>query len=49
MQAIKALCALKMTKTDPHPVEIIEGLYIGSIGAAMKKENLKAAGITHIV
>lgn len=36
-------------KTDNLPVEIIEGVFIGSIGAAMNKKNLEDNKITHII
>jgi hypothetical protein len=47
--AIKAMSAMKMTKDDSVPAEIIPGLYLGSIGAAFNKESLKKHGITHIL
>lgn len=36
-------------KTDNLPVEIIEGVFIGSIGAAMNKKALEENKITHII
>lgn len=36
-------------KNDGIPMEIIEGLHIGSIGTALNKENLKAANISCIL
>jgi hypothetical protein len=47
--AIKALSAMKMTKTDRIPSEIIPNLFLGSIGAAFNKESLEEFGITHIL
>mmetsp|Transcript_17410 Transcript_17410/g.16605 ORF Transcript_17410/g.16605 Transcript_17410/m.16605 type:complete len:133 (-) Transcript_17410:500-898(-) len=47
--ALKALTALRMTKDDNQPAEIIPGLFLGSIGAAFKKESLVQHGITHIL
>lgn len=47
--SIKALVAIKHMKTDPLPIEIIPGLYIGSVGAAFNKKSLDEAGITHIL
>ena len=41
--------AMKHAKTDSVPMEIIPGLFLGSIGAAMSKRNLQTAGITHIL
>jgi hypothetical protein len=49
MKQIRMFLALKYCKTDNQPSEVIEGLYIGSIGAAMSKTNLKNTGITHIL
>ena len=46
---IKALCALRLTKQDNQPAEIVEGLFQGSIGAALAKDNLKKLGITHVL
>lgn len=46
----KAISTLNIVKTDYLPVEILDNkVYIGSIGAANNKEELKKAGITHIV
>jgi hypothetical protein len=49
MVAVKALCAMKMQKTDGVPAEIIPNLFLGGIGVASSKKNLEAAGITHIL
>ena len=49
MAAVKALCALKMQKTDGVAAEIIPNLFLGSIGCASSKKNLNAHGITHIM
>ena len=46
---IKALCALRLAKQDNQPAEVVEGLYQGSIGAALNKDNLKKLGITHVL
>ena len=46
---IKALTALKMSKEDGQPAEVIPNLYIGSIGAAMSKDTLTSLGITHVL
>jgi hypothetical protein len=35
--AIRSMVALKKMKDDSRPSEIIPGLFIGSIGAALKK------------
>ena len=38
---LKAIMALKMTKDDKQPAEVIPNLFIGSIGSAMSKDILK--------
>ena len=40
---------MKMLKEDNIPVELINNLYIGSVGAAMNYKILKEKGITHII
>ncbi|CAG9330850.1 MKP2_12 [Blepharisma stoltei] len=49
MVQIRMILALKYAKTDNQPSEVLENLYIGSVGAAMCKKNLKDLGITHIL
>lgn len=49
MFAIKAMSAIKLTRDDNIPAEIIPGLYLGSVGAAFNKESLQKFGITHIL
>lgn len=49
MVAIKAMTAMKLTREDNVPSEIITGLFLGSIGAAFNKESLIKHGITHIL
>lgn len=39
----------KYIKEDNMPIEVIENLYIGSIGAALSKDNLKNTGIRAIL
>lgn len=39
---IKAIVALKMQKQDCIPSEIINGIFLGSIGAALSKITLNA-------
>ena len=41
--------AKRHANTDPEPCLILDGLFIGSIGSAVNKQNLRKAGITHIV
>ena len=40
MLAIKAMTAMKLTREDKDPAEIIPGLYLGSVGTAFNKESL---------
>ena len=49
MKQIRMFLALKYCKTDNTPSEVVPGLFIGSIGAAMSKSKLKEVGITHIL
>ena len=49
MQQIRMFLALKHYKTDNTPAEVLERVYIGSIGAAMSKNKLKDLGITHVL
>lgn len=49
MLAIKAMTAMKLTRDDNVPAEIIPGLYLGSVGVAFNKEALQNNKITHIL
>lgn len=44
-----AFFVVKLTQVDSAPVEVIDGLFIGSIGCAYSKESLIASGITDIL
>jgi len=46
---VKDLFIEKKIKEDGFPVEILNGLYLGSIGAAYNKDFLLTTGITHIL
>lgn len=46
---LTVILAGKYIKEDNMPIEVIENLYIGSIGAALTKENLKNTGIKAIL
>ena len=46
---IKMLLALKIKRDDPYPAEIIPGLFIGSIGAALNLNFLEENHFTHIL
>jgi len=43
------MMALKYKRTDSIPNKIIDGLFLGSIGAACSRDKLKEIGITHIL
>ena len=47
--AIKAMTAMKLSKEDNQPAEIVERVFLGSVGAAFNKESLQRNGITHIL
>ena len=49
MTFIKFYSTMKILKEDNKPVELVDNLFIGSIGAAHNKKALKKSGITHIV
>ncbi len=49
MTFIKFYSTMKILKEDNKPVELVDNLFIGSIGAAHNKKALKESGITHIV
>jgi len=46
---LTVILAGKYVKTDNMPIEIIENLYIGSIGSALSRDNLKNTGIRAIL
>jgi len=45
----KAMVVVEFLKSDSEPVEVLDGLYIGSVGAAFHREHLQLTGITHIL
>ena len=49
MVAIKAMTAMKLTREDKVPSEIIPGIYLGSVGCAYNQESLREHKITHIL
>lgn len=49
VQQIRTVLAFKHLKNDREPAMISEGLYLGSIGAAMSKETLTRLGISHVL
>ncbi len=46
---LKANMVTQLAKNDRTPVEVIPGLYIGSVASIIFSNGLKAAGITHTV
>jgi len=40
---------MDLAKNDNNPVEIIDNIYIGSIGAAMNRKGLEENRITHVI
>jgi hypothetical protein len=49
MIALKAMTAMKLTREDKVPAEIMTGIYLGSVGCAFNKESLEEHKITHIL
>lgn len=47
--AFKFYKSLEIVKNDNLPVEIIENVFIGSLGSAMNRKGLEECKITHIV
>jgi len=45
----KILAALRHKQKDAKPVQIMQGLFIGSIGAALSKEALQESQISHVL
>ncbi len=43
------MSTLKLYKEDNQPVEIVDNIFIGSIGAASNREALVENKITHII
>ncbi|RCU61423.1 hypothetical protein SETIT_J000700v2 [Setaria italica] len=46
---MQSFCAARYRKADNTPCPIEQGLYLGSVGAALNKEALKSLNITHIL
>ena len=46
---INCLFASRYLKFDSVPVEVIPGLFLGSVGAALSRKSLKENQISHIV
>ena len=46
---LSLIFAMKYVENDPYPIQVIENLYIGSIGAALSKANLQKESIECIV
>ncbi len=40
---------MRLAKNDRKPVEVVPGVYIGSVASSIFSRGLKEAGITHIL
>uniref|UniRef100_A0A0D9V1A3 Uncharacterized protein n=1 Tax=Leersia perrieri TaxID=77586 RepID=A0A0D9V1A3_9ORYZ len=49
MALMQGFCAARYRKADNTPCPIHQGLYLGSVGAALNKDALKSLNITHIL
>nr|BAK02707.1 predicted protein [Hordeum vulgare subsp. vulgare] len=49
MALMQGLCAARYRKADNTPCLVDQGLYLGSVGAALNNEALKSLNITHIL
>ncbi|CAO2165012.1 unnamed protein product, partial [Urochloa humidicola] len=49
MALMQSFCAARYRKADNTPCPIEQGLYLGSVGAALNKDALKSLNITHIL
>ncbi|XP_042381231.1 dual specificity protein phosphatase 1-like [Zingiber officinale] len=49
LACVQALCAARYSREDNVPCKIEEGLFLGSVGAALNKPALKNLNITHIL
>ena len=49
MIALKAMTAMRLTREDKVPSEIIPGVYLGSVGCAYSHSSLEEHKITHIL
>ena len=43
------MTAMKLAKDDKQPAEIVDRVYLGSVGAAFSRDSLVQNGITHIL
>ena len=48
-KVMRMIMVMRIKQSDGSPVEIIPGLYIGSIGAALNKVGLLQRGIKHVL
>ena len=46
---MKTMMAMKLAKEDSTPGQVLDNVFIGSVGAAYTEESLNKHGITHIV
>jgi len=49
IRIIKLSKSVEMLKSDNLPIEIINNVFIGSIGAAMNRQGLEEHQITHVI
>jgi len=49
MALMQGFCAARYRKADNTSCPIEQGLYLGSVGAALNKEALKSLNITHVL
>ncbi|XP_018684547.2 dual specificity protein phosphatase 1B isoform X2 [Musa acuminata AAA Group] len=49
LACVQAFCAARYAREDNVPCQIEEGLFLGSVGAALNKSALKDLNITHIL
>lgn len=49
VKTFKIIRTVNLMKNDNLPIEIIDNIFIGSIGASMNKQSLKELEITHII
>ncbi|XP_006644194.1 dual specificity protein phosphatase 1B-like isoform X2 [Oryza brachyantha] len=49
MALMQGFCAARYRKADNTPCPIDQGLYLGSVGAALNRDALKSLNITHVL
>ncbi len=46
---IRAMMMVQLARNDRAPVEVVPGVFIGSVAASIFSRGLKEAGITHAI